>query len=722
MNTTNTLATLTDEDVSMFYRLGITSDTLAAAQIQRVSDSEAHEFGIVHSGDCTGLIFPYMVKGQRTTARLRRDRPEIVEGKPSGKYLCPLGDRRHLYLPPDYEQLLAEPSMLPLVFVEAEKSVLAVWEWSRRTGRRVLPIGTGGCWGWRGRNGTRTTANGKREEERGPLPEVSYAKGRGCAVLFDANAATKPDVQKARKAFVQELNRQGAVGVIVIDLPALEGVNGVDDFIGIAGDEAFGQLLDGKYKNSTNQPANSATVETVPVWLRDGSTATAEPAPDLLPYGFHDSGNAERLIKLHGAHLLYSPHMRKWLHWDGRRWKIDELEQITRLGQETIQLFAHQAVGDKWAMMHSIRSFGASRIRAMIELAEPYKAIEVEKLDTDPQLMNFLNGTFNYETGQLQPHSPKNLITKIVKHNYVPDAKCPTFLTFLKKILDPLVIPYLQVALGYSITGVTIEKKAMLALGPTDSGKTTLLALVYDVFEEYAAKLMIDSLMTRYEDNNSHSDLADLRGARFVMTSETKEGQRLNEEKLKRLTQGQGKFKVVRKYELPHLINETYHIWIDANHKPDVRGTDNAIWNRLVPIPFEKQLKPEEIDIQLPAKLREEAAGIIAWIIQGALDWKKNGLGTPPEQVQRAKSNWRDETDRLANWRSECCTLHAELESPASALYENYCEWSEKNRERPLSNTAFGLRSAEAGFKKRRTSDGIFYAGLALKSFGRLPE
>src|ERR1700693_3784585 len=118
--------------------------------------------------------------------------------------------------------------------------------------------------------------------------------------------------------------------------------------------------------------------------------------------------------------------------------------------------------------------------------------------------------------------------------------------------------------------------------------------------------------MVRHENNNSQADLADLRGARFVVTSETEEGQRLAEGKLKRITQGMGKIKATRKYENPIEFPETHKLWIDANHRPVIRGTDAAIWNRLYTVPFTVTIPPEEIDRTLLSKLLQEAEGVLA--------------------------------------------------------------------------------------------------------------
>src|SRR5204863_7645740 len=140
----------------------------------------------------------------------------------------------------------------------------------------------------------------------------------------------------------------------------------------------------------------------------------------------------------------------------------------------------------------------------------------------------------------------------------------------------------LQVVLGYALTGHTREKLVFILFGAGNNGKTTVLSLFLKLLEEYAVLLQIDSLMVRQENNNSQADLADLRGARFVMTSETEEGQRLAEGKLKRITQGMGKIKAVRKYENPIEFPETHKLWMDTNSKPQIRAADDqATLNRL---------------------------------------------------------------------------------------------------------------------------------------------
>src|SRR5437870_6474485 len=137
------------------------------------------------------------------------------------------------------------------------------------------------------------------------------------------------------------------------------------------------------------------------------------------------------------------------------------------------------------------------------------------------------------------------------------------------------------------------------------------------------AQVLIDSLTVHRsrESSTSLSDLADLRGTRFVTTSEAEQGQRLAVGKLKYLTQGMGEIKTCRKYENPIKFTATHKLFLDANHKPIIRGAEKAVWNRLKPVPFTVTISTKEMDKGLLGKLKCEAEGILAWMIDGCRLW-----------------------------------------------------------------------------------------------------
>ena len=429
---------------------------------------------------------------------------------------------------------------------------------------------------------------------------------------------------------------------------------------------------------------------------------------DLLSQHHSDFGNAQRLIVAHGVNMRYCHAFRKWLIWDGRRWELDNGERARVLSQRTMLEFADEAltVGNESAARFAGKCLDSHRITNALREAQPHLATVPNHLDRDPWLLNFLNGTVDLRTGELRRHCRETFITKLLHYNYKPEAECPTFAAFLERITSnhPGLGSYLQVALGYSLTSHTNEKAVFLLHGRGDNGKSTLLSTFLKLLEEYAALLQIDTLMVRQESSNTQADLADLRGARFVMTSETEQGQRLSEGKLKRITQGMGRIKSTRKYENPVEFDETHKLWVDANHLPIIRGTDNAIWNRLHPIPFDVTIPKAEQDKDLPEKLAAEGEGILAWAVEGAVRWCADGLGKPSE-VQQVGDAWRTQSDQIGRFITENCIIGEHPTGKARALYSAYRQWAVSAGEGPVTEAAFGLRMTER-FEKQHTKAG----------------
>lgn len=536
---------------------------------------------------------------------------------------------------------------------------------------------------------------------------VAYFAGRDVTVLCDNDA---PGLEHADKICAALYGT--AKSVRLVWLPGLPPKGDVSDWF--AANHTIREFLE--------------IIAATPLWEAPAPESTAPPETtmrtiaekDLECQPLNDYGNAQRLIAVHGLNLLYCTPTKKWLVWDGRRWQIDEKDSIRKLVQGAMLEFARQAVmtGNDAMARFAGQSLNSHRLAAAIREAQPLLAVAPDELDPHPWLLNVLNGTLNLRTGELMPHSREHLITKVVHYNYNPNAICPRFLTFLERSVGPELVRFLQKGVAYSMVGLPSEKTNFLCLGPTNGGKTTFLNLFLNLFEEYATLILIDALMQKDEDNATRADLADLRGVRFAVTNETEEGQRLREAKLKRISQGQGKIKSVRKYENPIEFTATHVLWIDANYRPVVRGTDDAIWNRLTPVPFEHPLAESEIDRDLPAKLLEEAEGILAWTVAGVRLWLEEGLGKLPE-IESTRNEWRRQMDRLGAFREECCTEapdDPELKVQARPLYQGYRRWAEEAGEKSMTETAFGLRMVEAGFKKGHDSrNRTFYIGIALR-------
>jgi putative DNA primase/helicase len=467
-----------------------------------------------------------------------------------------------------------------------------------------------------------------------------------------------------------------------------------------------------------------------PRWLPDPAPQSAS-VIDLLPFQFSDHGNSERLIVFRGEDLRYCSAMNKWLVWNGRCWAVDIIDSARQAFKETMLAFLAQTIpaGAEAAEKFAKSSFDTKRITNGLREAQHALAILPEELDRDPWALNFANCTVDLRTGVAREHDRKDFITRALSTRFC-EAKCPLFMRFLERITgggpdasegqierSEHLMSYLQRAFGYSLTGVTSEKIVFLLYGESDNGKSTLLATFLGLLEGYSVLILIDSLMQKpgAENTNAQADLADLRGARFVMTSETEEGQRLAEGRLKRITQGLGKIKAVRKYENPIIFPETHKIFIDANFLPVIRSYDNAIWRRLHTIPFTIKIPKNEQDRALGGKLLSEGEGILWWAVQGAVKWHRGGLGFPKE-VEQAGGKWRREMDRCAAFVNEVCERDPEGVVRAAALYKAYVAWAMASGEKPMSGKALAERLREAGIEKSYDNAGTLYRGIRLRT------
>jgi hypothetical protein len=360
-------------DLASFAKLGIPPGLLSAAHVQRVSDREARDdFGITYSGDKSGIVFPYFIGDRRVTARLRRDNPEVdVEGKPQHKYIAPWGDRRHLYLPPGFLDTVKKDSEVAIVAVEAEKSALAGTAWAQRTGARLVFVALGGCWGWRGRTGKTESPNGTRVDVKGPLPDLAICDGRKVYILLDSNAGTQPKVQAAERAFVAEL-RSRKCAVLTGRIPVLNGVNGPDDLIAVAGDDAMADVI-----ASAKDPEDPDIAGGIPVY---------------------SEGNlARRFAELHGETLRYTAQWDQWNIYDGCCWLPDlKLSVLTMANQ-----LCHEAAGaiGNRVVARSVDALRTSTaVQTLARVLAPIPALAVQ-WDSDIWLLNTPSGAINLKLG-----------------------------------------------------------------------------------------------------------------------------------------------------------------------------------------------------------------------------------------------------------------------------------------------------------------------------------
>jgi putative DNA primase/helicase len=440
-----------------------------------------------------------------------------------------------------------------------------------------------------------------------------------------------------------------------------------------------------------------------------------------------DLGNAERLVARYGHRLRYCAVWGKWLVWDGTRWKPDETGQAMEYAKQTARSIfreaaetedeAQRAALAKWAH----KSESRDRLQAMLCLAQsaPQIAVHPDAFDRNGWLLNVENGTLDLHTGQLHTHRQEDYITKLAPVEYDPDAAAPQWEAFLKRVLpDEQVRAYVQRAAGYGCTADVSAQCLFFLYGSGANGKSTFLNALLGVLGDYAKQAAPDLLVAK---EGSHpTELADLRGARFVATIEVEDGKRMAEGLVKQMTGGdriRARFMRQDFFE----FSPTHKLFFAANHKPIIRGTDHAIWRRIKMIPFTETIGEEEKDPRLPDKLRSEASGILNWLLAGCLSYQRDGL-PEPEAVLAATGDYRNDMDTLGQFLAERCVIHPNVSAMATALYRAYEQWCDSSGERAQSQRRFGTALGERGFQRKRGSTGAYvWHGIGLRADGDDP-
>ena len=453
----------------------------------------------------------------------------------------------------------------------------------------------------------------------------------------------------------------------------------------------------------------------------NGRQTSAKTTP-LLTTPLSDQYNAEALVKAHGADLRYCREWREWLHWTGHRWARQGLSEVMRRAKQTVKGFGTDLPelpdADVKAMLTHIKtSLSTARLEAMVRSAqwEPGVEIVAAALDQDPWLLNCLNGTLDLRTGELRPHQRGDLLTQQCPVRYEPDATCPRWEQFLREIFleDEGLIAFIQRAVGYSLTGDVRERALFICHGLGRNGKSTFLEIIAELLGDYAMRTPTRTLMEKHNPDYIPNDVAALKGMRFVHASESGEGKRLDEEFIKDAT---GRDTLTARFMHGEWFNfrPVFKLWLRTNHKPIIRGTDPAIWDRPRLIPFNARFTGTADDKTLPDQLRQELPGILRWAVRGCLSWQINALVTPAA-VRQATDDYREEMDVIGNFFADRCVSLPGLSVTSKALLAAYSQWCELNGEKPLTSKALAARLRERGYLPDKGTSGVrLWRGLGL--------
>lgn len=475
------------------------------------------------------------------------------------------------------------------------------------------------------------------------------------------------------------------------------------------------------------------------------SGAAPSPAPgsasDPDAYSLDDLGNARRLVDSFGGDLRFAPEF-GFLVYSGGAWTIDRDDSVRSAAHAVIGSLRSEAEAlmadgrtdaekerGKKLLAHATKSSFSNRIDAMLKEARavPGVHVSVDDLDRDPHLLAFANGVVDLRTGELRPHDPRLLITRRLGINYDPDAKAPRWERFLHEVFPdhPELPDYMRRLIGYGITGETREQCFAILWGRGANGKSVFTDTLAYTFGAISNTTPFSTFERKASGGGVPNDLAALKGSRLVFASEGEQGVPMAEATLKRVT---GQDLITARFMRQEFFSfrPTFLILLATNFRPNFRGQDEGLWRRVKLIPWSRYFAPEERDPELIFKLREEAEGIAAWAVRGAVEWYAHGL-QDPEPIVKATESYRSTSDALDGFFPGRF-VRIDSDRPTlvcSEVYKAYAAWCDEeelqNRER-WGRRAFYAAMEERGVFRVRRSDNTYFIGLVRAEPDPEPE
>lgn len=355
-------------------------------------------------------------------------------------------------------------------------------------------------------------------------------------------------------------------------------------------------------------------------------------------------------------------------------------------------------------------------ITSALKEARPLLEISPRDLDVNEFLLNTPNCTIDLVTGNRQAHSPDDFITKQTTvdpsndgENIWQDA-LDTFFCNDKELID-----YVQQIVGLTVIGKVYVEALIIAFGEGKNGKSTFWNTIARVLGSYSGHMSADTLTTS-KGKNVKPEMAELKGKRLVIASETEDGQRLSTSSIKQLCSTDDIY-AEKKYKDPFSYVPSHTLVLYTNHLPKVGEIDKGTWRRLIVIPFDAQISSNKDVKNYAEYLYEKSAGaILQWIIDGARKIiAENYKPKIPKRVQEAINNYMEQNDWLKHFVDECCEVDESFDEKSGELYQEYRNFCTRTGAYTHSINSFCSALQSKGFSRKRSAKGVKVLGLRLK-------
>ena len=466
----------------------------------------------------------------------------------------------------------------------------------------------------------------------------------------------------------------------------------------------------------------------------------------VKPADYSDAGNAEVFVREYSSHLTFVDSM-GWLFWDGKRWersehkalmlaiefserlRLEAMEEYTTALQQEAAAKANNPDGGeevkkateatkraKAYLAHANGTRRAARIKAILELSKPGLHIPGSAMDAIPTELNTQGGIVDLVTGEWKYHRQASYCTMITAETEDADEAAEVWQTFLDQITcdSRELKDFLQMVVGMSLFGKVYHEGIVFAVGDGRNGKSTFFNAVGAVLGDYTGYINIDVITTK--GSNDKASLATLRGKRLVIAGELEEGRRLSAATVKKLA-STDPFQVEEKYKQPEIVRPSHTLCLFTNHLPRVSSTDEGTWRRILVLPFNAVIQPDQSIQNFGDTLAKNASNaILTWAIEGAQRFAANGFHLDiPQCVKDVTMEYRRRENFLTKFIDECCEVSPNARIQASVLYAEYKTWAGNAGEYIRCERDFSDEMDKLGYSYVKPKNKKHYIGLKLK-------
>lgn len=450
----------------------------------------------------------------------------------------------------------------------------------------------------------------------------------------------------------------------------------------------------------------------------------------LETYG--DISNGRRLAESERGRLLFVHAIGAWYAWRGQRWAAcdngEAMQAAKRIADQCLAETANALKEDptEGAKRNLTQALGVHRsirrLEAMLQAAacEPEMSIpNPGLLDSDPWKLGVKNGVLDLRNGELLEARPDMLISRQAGAPYEWQAECTTWKKFLADAMrgDNEIVDFLQRVCGYALTGLVDEEKLFFMFGSGANGKSVFANVIAAALGDYAVTVRATLLARDPKGSSSDAERekARLPGARIALVNETGQGDVWDDQRVKESVSRE-RISARQLYGESFDFMPTHKLFVRGNHQPGAMDGSDGFWRRIVLIGFTRHLSEGERVADLDRQIIDrELSGVLSWMVDGCLDWRRGGLRIPPS-IADAVAAYRSDTDLLGEWLTSNCRISPDTESAIPELFYSYQRFlTDGNMKAPSRNT-FGRQLVQRGFRKRESNGKTLYCGLSVRN------